>query len=844
MKSLFPDLRYAFRLLVRHRGFTAAAALVLALGIGANITVFAITDALLLKPIAGRTDSPVVGVYTRDKTQPDSYRAFSYPEYEDLRARTDLFASLTAHNMTLAGLTEGNSTRRVLADIVTANFFDTFGAPVALGRAFTAEEERPGANIAVTILSDGAWRRMGGRPDVIGQTIRLSGRPFTVVGVAQRSFGGSLAFVTPELWVPTGVHDTITEDMMRGGVGTSLADRRQHSMIVIARLKPGATVASVTPALQAQGAEMSRAHPAESRDQELSLAPLARFSVSTRPTTDSELTGFTIALVSMAVVVLLIASFNLANMLLARGGARRKEFAIRLAIGGSRARIVRQLIIEGFVLSLFGGALGLLVASLAVRSLVAVIAPISPVALSFDWTPDLRMLGATLASCVLATLIFGLMPAWKMARTDAVPELKDQSGELSGRRRRLSMSNLLVTAQLAFSLVMLTMAAMSLRGALESATADPGFSFDRGILVEMDTSLAGYDATRSRDLYNRILTTVRARPDVKAAAMASLMPYGEFSESQAVQKAGATILPGDAQAATGLVEATSPSISADYFASIGLKMIAGREFSAAEDVAANRPNVAIIDEPLARRLFGSVNAVGQAVQYTPRDDPNHQPVVLEVVGVAPGLRDDLSDQEARPHIYVTYGRIFRTNAYLHVTTTLSSTDGEAALLPDLRRELVAIDRALPILAMQTLTNWRAQSPIFTLTRVFAAILGAFGGSALLLATIGLYGLKAYVVSRRTREIGIRVALGATPSNVIWLVVREGLAWSALGLGVGAVLAFGAGLGMRSLVYQGRNADPLILTIVTLVLASAGLFASWVPARRAARIAPIQAMRNS
>ena len=312
----------------------------------------------------------------------------------------------------------------MLADIVTANFFDTFGAPVALGRAFTAEEERPGANIAVTILSDGAWRRMGGRPDIIGQTVRLSGRPFTVVGVVQRGFGGSLAFVTPELWVPTGVHDTITEDMMRGGVGTSLSDRRQHSMIVIARLKPGATIASVTPALQAVGAEMARAHPAESRDQELSLAPLARFSVSTRPTTDSELTGFTVALVSMAVVVLLIASFNLANMLLARGGARRKEFAIRLAIGGSRTRIVRQLVIEGSVLLLVGGALGLLVASLAVRSLMAVIEPISPVALSFDWAPDLRMLGATLAS-VLATLIFGLMPAWKMARTHAVPELKD-----------------------------------------------------------------------------------------------------------------------------------------------------------------------------------------------------------------------------------------------------------------------------------------------------------------------------------------------------------------------------------------------------------------------------------
>ena len=844
MQSLFPDLRYAFRLLVRHRGFTAAAALVLALGIGANITVFAITDALLLKPIAGRTDSPVVGIYTRDKTQPDSYRAFSYPEYEDLRARTDLFVSLAAHNMTLAGLTEGNSTRRVLADIVTANFFDTFGAPVALGRAFTAEEERPGANVAVTILSDGAWRRMGGRPDVIGQTIRLSGRPFTVVGVAQRGFGGSLAFVTPELWVPTGVHDTITEDMMRGGVGTSLADRRQHSMIVLARLKPGATVASLTPALQAMGAEMARAHPEDSRDQELSLAPLARFSVSTRPTTDNELTGFTIALVSMAVVVLLIASFNLANMLLARGGARRKEFAIRLAIGGSRARIVRQLVIEGFVLSLLGGALGLLVASLAVRSLVAVIEPISPVALSFDWTPDLRMLGATLASCILATLIFGLMPAWKMARTDAVPELKDQAGEFSGRRRRLSMSNLLVTAQLAFSLVMLTMAAMSLRGAFESAKADPGFSFDRGILVETDANLAGYDENRSRDLYSRILERVRSRPDVAAASLASLMPYGEFSESQSVQRAGAPIRPGDAQAASGLVGATYTSVSADYFKSIGLTMLAGREFGAAEDVSASSRRVAIIDEPLARRLFGSANPIGQPVQFSPQDDAKAPPVVLEVVGVAPGLRDDLSDDEPKPHLYVTYGQQFRTTAFLHIRTTTATAEAEAALLPGLRRELVEIDSALPILALQTLTNWRLANPIFTLTRVFAAILGAFGGAALFLATIGLYGLKAYVVSRRTREIGIRVALGATPSSVIWLVVREGLTWSAVGLAAGAILAFGAGLGMRSLVYQGRSADPLILAIVTAVLASAGLIASWLPARRAAGIAPIQAMRNT
>ncbi|HKW03242.1 MAG TPA: ADOP family duplicated permease [Vicinamibacterales bacterium] len=843
MKSILSDVRYAFRLLVRHRGFTAAAALVLALGIGANITVFAIADALMFKPLTGRTQSPVVGVYTRDTTQPNSYRAFSWPEFEEVRARTDLFAAVTAHNMTLAGLTEGNSTRRVLADIVTANFFDTFGAPVALGRAFTAEEERPGANLAVTILSDGAWRRLGARADVIGQTVRLSGRSFTVVGVAQRGFGGSLAFVTPELWVPTGVYDTITMDMMRSGTGT-LADRRVYSMIVLARLKPGATVESVQPAVQAAGATMAQAHPAELRDHEMSVQPLARFSVSTQPTTDSELTGFTVALVSMAAVVLLIASFNLANMLLARGGARRKEFAIRLAIGGSRGRIVRQLIIEGFVLSLVGGVLGLLVASLAVRTLLAVIAPVSPVALTFDWTPDFRMFSATIASCVVATLMFGLLPAWKMARTDAVPELKDQAGEFGGRRGRLSMSNLLVTTQLAFSLVMLTMAAMAFRGAMESAKADPGFSFDRGILVEMDSSLAGYDEARSKDLYTRILSHVRSRPDVTAASLSSLMPYGEFSESENVQKAGARIMPGDAAASAGLVSATYTIVSADYFSSLGLKMIAGREFGPAEDLQAGARNVAIIDEPLARRLFDTGNAVGQSIQYTPHDDANEKPVILNIVGVAPGLRDELSDDQLRTHIYVPYGLKFQSNAFMHIRTSVSNADAESALLPGLRGELTSIDTALPILAMQTLSGWRATNAIFTLTRVFAAILGAFGGAALFLATIGLYGLKAYVVSRRTREIGIRVALGATPSSVIWLIVREGLTWSAIGLAIGSALAFGAGLGMRSLVYQGRSADPVILAIVTLVLASAGLLASWLPARRAARIAPVQAMRGA
>ncbi len=612
MTTLLQDVRYALRLLVRHRGFTAAAAVVLALGTGATTTVFSITDALLFKPRVGRPDGQVVGLYTRDRTHPDSYRAFSYPDYVELRSRTDVFASLTAHNVTLAGLTEGNRTRRVIADIVPANYFDTFGAPVALGRAFTAEEERPGANIYVTILSDGTWRRMGARPDVLGQTIRVSGRTFTVVGVAAPGFGGSLGFITPELWVPTGVHDAITEDVMRGGAGTAFGDREQHSLIVLARLEPGATIASATPALQAASAERAAAHP-DNRDQELLFAPLSRLSISTQPTNDDEVTGISAALIVLGAIVLVIASFNLANMLLARGGARRKEIAIRLAIGGSRARVVRQLLVEGFVLSLVGGALGLLVAAGAVRGLIGVLTPVSPVSFMVDAGPDARTLVAALVSCMVATLVFATLPAWKLARTDAVPELKDQSGEIR-QRGRLSLANLLVAGQIAFSLVMLTVAALATRGAVESASAEPGFSFARGVMVQVDTNLAGYDVARSRDLYARALDRLRARPDVAAASVASLMPFGEISESEAVQKAGAPIQAGDPRAATELVDATFTSISDAYFQSIGLQMIAGREFGPSEGLTSQASRGAIIDEPLARRLFGAGNPVGEAVQ--------------------------------------------------------------------------------------------------------------------------------------------------------------------------------------------------------------------------------------
>jgi len=407
----------------------------------------------------------------------------------------------------------------------------------------------------------------------------------------------------------------------------------------------------------------------------------------------------------------------------------------------------------------------------------------------------------------------------------------------------LSMSNLLVAGQLACSLVLLTMATIVMRGALESANADPGFSFSRGVLIQMDAGLAGFTTERSRATYARVVERLRSRSDVTAVSLASLMPYGEFSDSVNVQKAGAPVPPGDPHAARDLVEATYTSITSDYFTSIGLTMLAGREFTTGEDMASNGPPVAIIDEPLARRLFGAASAIGQVVQFAAREK-GQPPTVLEVVGEAPGLRDELFDDQPGPHLYVPYGHQFHSNAYLHLRTTAPGAAAETALLPGLRRDVQAIDPSLPILSLHTLTDWRTGNEIFALTRVLAGILGSFGGAALFLAAIGLYGLKAYVVSRRTREIGIRVALGASPTSVVWLVLREGLVWTIVGMIAGMALSFAAGFGMRTFTYHGRGADALILAISVAVLGLAGVVATWLPARRAARIAPVQAIRSA
>lgn len=856
MASFFQDLRHGARLLFRHRGFTVIAALVLAFGIGANTAAFTIINSLVLKPRPGVPDSELAGVYSRDRTQADAWRAFSYPNYADLRDR-QVFAQLAAHNFSLLGLTEGTTTKRVFADVITANYFDTFGVPLLRGRAFTMEEERPGANLPVAIVSHGLWQRLGGTDQVLGSTITINSRKFTVVGVAPKGFGGSMVMVSPELYVPMGVYDTLTNDFLREGLPATLADRRHHALILIGRLKPGDTLRSIAPALDNVSAQLERGYPGENQNQSLSVAPLARLSVSTSPQTDDGLGVVATLLFSMSGLVLLVASFNLANMLLARGSSRHKEFAIRLAIGGTRARIVRQLLAESVVLAVAGGIVATFVAWGSTRLLTTSLTPMLPLNIEFETAPDVRILAVTIGLCVVSALLFGLGPAWRHAKTDALPELKDQAGEVTGgRRSRFATRNVLVMGQLAFSLVTLTAAGMFIRSAMESAVADPGFTFERGILANVDPSLAGRDTVATRQYQEKALARLRAMPGIASASVGSIMPFGEFTEGRSVQKAGAPLKQGateskrmgtdsggTVEAVPGLVDSISTAIGADYFKTLGLAVTQGREFTAEEEFTASENRIAIIDETLGKRLFGAENPVGQVIQWQAGRRGADRTVTARVVGVVAPSHHQLLEEGMRPHIFTPVGQDPRASLFLHARTSAPTAEAESAMLPDVRRELQAVDAEVPIISLETRPMFRDRNLVLWTLQAGAKIFLAFGLLALFMTVVGVYGVKSYLVARRTREIGIRVALGASSRDVVAMVVRDGAITTALGLVAGLALSIAAGAGIRSMLFGDGKFDFTVIGGSVIALTLAATLAAWLPTRRATRVAPTLALRS-
>jgi predicted permease len=676
-------------------------------------------------------------------------------------------------------------------------------------------------------------------------------------------FTGTMHVFGSEIWVPLSVHELVANDFETDEERGALQDRHGRHLFVLGRLKPGVTAPAAETAMKALAANLEQAFPVEQKDQTFIIRPLPRFATSTNPNDDGAIKTLGSLLAGMAAVVLLVASLNLANMLLARGTARRKELAIRLALGAGRGRIVRQLLTEGLVLALLGGVFGVLLALWATDLLVASLQQMLPLELVWHGGPNASLLAATFGFCLLGTLCFALGPALKLSRATALEDLKTQAGEDAVRRRwRFLPRNPLVVVQFAFSLALITAAALFVRGALASANADVGLKVDRTFLIEVDGSLGGYDRTQSQQLYRTLEDRLAAIPGVEAAGVSATVPFGMVSLGKSVQRAGTVAAPDarPATAAEGLsFGAAWNSVGADYFKAIGLPLLRGRAFTVAEATQPGGPAVAIIDEPLAKKLWPEGDAVGQRLQFSPNRaarpadggvgiqeqgggdiKPGES---VEVVGVVPATRSALFDREVGTAIYVPFARGFQSNVFFFVTFAQLPKGSEASAADLLRKTVQDVSPVLPVLTLKTFEQHFEADLQLWVVRAGAALFGMFGALALGLATVGLYGVKAYSVARRTREIGIRMALGAGRSTVQNMILREGAAMLAGGLVLGLLLALATARILSSILYGVGALDPIAFTVAPIVLAAAGLLATWLPARRATRISPMAALRT-
>jgi predicted permease len=832
MLHLWQDVRYGIRMLLSKPGFTAAAVLVLALGIGANSAVFSLVNAFLLKPLHVQNPEQLAGLYSRDTKHPDRYRAFSYPNYVDIRDSNQAFSSLAAMNLAMVGVQEGESTRRTFAAVVSSNYFLTLGVNLLKGRAFLPEEEKPGTELTA-VVSYSFWKKKGEDPELVGKPVRINGHLFTIVGIAPQGFTGTTAMVSPEIFTPLSAFARVMNDFE--GHAKPLQSRDNHALIVFGRLKPGGGLTAADATLAVDASRMEKAYPAENKDQALVARRLARMGISTSPINEDGLLRIPATmLLSLATVVLLIASLNLANMMMARGTARRKEIAIRLAIGGSRRLIVRQLVTEGLLLALLGGAAGLVVAYWSTTLLVQSMSRIAPIDVIYDASPDLRVLGFTLLFCVLSTVVFGLLPAWKLSRPDVWIDLKENPGEDgAGRKRRLfSRGNMLVMAQLSLSLIMLTAAGLFVQSAVRASNVEPGFSLENQVLAEVDASLIDYDEAHATPLYRTVKDRMRQIPGVQSVAMAATVPFG-------MMQLGKSIAPSEVAISKEhpALNARYNIVSEDYFQTLGIPILRGRPFTAAENIKESKPSVAIIDKMAAAKLWPGADAVGKHIRIdgAAKED-------LEIVGVVGNVRENIIGADVEPHLYAPFGREYQADVTFHLKVAAGAPEAEKKMLEAVRHEVLTADARLPLVALKTMRGHLESGFDLWVVRTGAHILEIFGSVALLLAVIGLYALNAYTVARRTREIGIRMALGADASLTMRMILGEGLKVTMVGIAVGLLPAIGVGKLLAGFLYDIRSLDPLVLSSAPVLLALVALLACYVPARRAARVDPMIALR--
>jgi putative ABC transport system permease protein len=804
METLLLDLRYSIRTLLKTPGFSTVAIIALALGIGANTAIFSVFNAVLLRPLPYKDPAQLVMIYQSVPQKGDARRSVSPANFLDWKNQAQTFEQVAAFLPFAANLTGIGEPERVQGALVSASFFSLLGVEPILGRGFVTQEEQRGSH-RVVVLSHGLWQRcFGADRDVLGKVMSLNGNGYTVIGVMPPNFDfAERALEQTEFWAPLAL------------TAEQLTERRTYYLYVAARLKPGSTLKQAKLEMDMIAHQLEQQYPEANTGLGVEVVLLHEALIG-------DIRPALAILLGAVVFVLLIACANVANLLLSRATARQKEIAIRTALGASRIRLIRQLLTESTLLSLVGGVLGLLLSDWGIQLLTA--ASRSYIPRVGEVAIDVWVLSFTLGISLLTGIVLGIAPAWGASKPDINESLKEGgrgSMESSGRRR---LRNLIVISEIALALVLLTGAGLMIKSFSRLQGVDLGFNPDH--VLAMRIALPSYKyPTQQQEaaFFRQLLEQVKALPGINSAGAITDLPLSRWSTSVTFSVGGGSATSGQESTAN------SRQISPDYFRTLSIPLLKGRGISDQDNERSTK--VVVINQSLARQFWHDEDPIGGKIILS-----DSSKTVLEIVGVVGDIRHRGPAEEIKPEIYVPYLQKPRSFLYLVARTDVDPL----SLVPTIRSEVWAIDKDQPVTDVKTLEDFLSDA--VSRPRLYALLLAVFAGLAIILAAVGIYGVMSYSVAQRTHEIGIRMALGAQPHDVLKLVVGQGMILAVIGIATGLVAAFALTRVVNSLLFQVSATDPTVFVGITLLLTMVVLLASYIPARRATRVDPIVVLR--
>ncbi len=813
MANLLRNFRYSLRTLLRRPAFTIIAVLSLALGIGANTVIFSLINEVFLQPLPIGDPARVMSISTVDERAP-GFNQLSHLNWKDLREQNETFAQVAGYSFAPMSVSIGGEPIYVLGQMTSGNYFDALGVSAQHGRTFLPEEDVSPGSHPVAVLGNAFWsNELGGEPGAVGRTITINGTPFTVVGIAPPDFYGLNVGVEPALWIPFMMNRVVQPDPNLNWFET----RRGLFLFTFGRLREGVSQDEAQANLTLIAERLEREYPEDNEGRGLSVMPIAEASIF--PAARGGIVGASSLLMATVALVLLIACFNVANLLLARATERRKEIALRLALGVNRRQLIGQLLTESVTVGLLGGLLGVVLA-LGARRLIQAALPGLPFGanIRLDLALDPAVLLFTLGLAVVTGLLFGLLPAIQASKPELVGSLKESGEPMLGASRRFTARNALVVAQIALSLVALLGSSLFLRSLVAAQQIDLGFDSERLFAITHDVGMAGYDQAQGEQFYRDVVERIESLPGVEATALAQGGPLqGTISRSIFLEGR-----PSDFERTFVQVNVVGPR----YFETMRIPLERGRAFE--ESDRSDSVPVVVVNETMAERMWPGEEVLGQRFHF-------HGMEPLEVIGVAADIKYNAPGEDPQPYAYLPLGQNYSTTMTL---IARAETDPGPALLAA-QREIRQMDPLLPLIGVATVPDLVDNA--LSAPRFAAVFLGIFGVLALILAAIGIYGVMSYAVNRRAREIGIRIALGAEGTSVLGLVLRQGLALAGVGLLLGTVLAFGASRLAASLLFISPN-DPISFLSTGAILLVVALIATLVPALRAMGVDPIRVLR--